>query len=145
MYNPLWRTAAANAMFQSGCVAIKQHARAARALCFGPPQVCTHHTAANMTSLLSQPRCRRGVAHLSGLVALEQLNLSENAAVRDAGLAGLSRLTRLASLDLSYTSALFTAPSTKEDESSIDFTFMPGAPRLPGPLIHQCVACFGWS
>jgi hypothetical protein len=44
------------------------------------------------------------VAHLSGLLALEQLNLSENAAVRDSGLAGLSRLTRLASLDLSYTS-----------------------------------------
>ena len=48
--------------------------------------------------------CCRGVAHLSGLLALEQLNLSENSAVRDSGLAGLSRLTRLASLDLSYTS-----------------------------------------
>lgn len=47
------------------------------------------------------------MAHLSGLLALEQLNLSENAAVRDAGLAGLSRLTRLASLDLSYTSEPF--------------------------------------
>ena len=44
------------------------------------------------------------MAHLSGLLALEQLNLSENSAVRDVGLAGLSRLTRLASLDLSYTS-----------------------------------------
>ncbi len=46
----------------------------------------------------------RGLVHLSGL-PLEALNLSENAAVRDRGLASLSRLTRLASLDLSYTSA----------------------------------------
>lgn len=45
----------------------------------------------------------RGVEHLSGLVALEQLNLSENVAVQDRGLEGLSRLTCLASLDLSYT------------------------------------------
>lgn len=45
------------------------------------------------------------MAHLSGLQALEVLNLSENTAVRDRGLASLSRLTVLASLDLSYTSA----------------------------------------
>ena len=78
--------------------------------------------------------------HLSGLSALERLNLSENSSVHDAGLAALCRLSRLACLDLSYTGApppLWTQPAMLLAHVH---TMQPTSPSRSAQLCTQAAA-----